>query len=88
MLLFIMRIFQIMDSIRLKNLAAQQSSGFEFPVGSLVEVADRGKYWDAKVWKIKHDATDGRTRYFCRFPGHREWDNVISTLKNFTVLWS
>lgn len=65
-----------MERFRKINLEQQMSAEFQFEIGDEVEVADQGKYWEAKVWKVLYNAKDTRLRYFCRFPGHPEWQHV------------
>lgn len=65
-----------MEGDRLKKKKEQNVDGFRFALGDLVDVADDGKVFEGKVWKIATNAVDGRVRYFCKFPGHRNWDEV------------
>lgn len=65
-----------MEKARLEQKERMAAADFEFEIGDLVQVSDGGLWWDAKIERIRHDSTDGETRYFCHFKGKPKWSNV------------
>lgn len=68
-----------MEQQRMRDIEEQSDATFTFKKGDSVEVCDLGMWWPAKVRVVEWVAASSSYRYFCSFPGRRQWNSVYNS---------